>query len=195
MWKECTDRHEHTYSICEGNPSCPKIHLYWEPVLPRVIIQLGFSQRFRWGKHMRERIKKWDYFEPLNHVTIRIIFTTFFLSWNFLDKWYSKWFHFCVECFSPCLFIINMSCRDYLVVIKFIKKIYLSHSNFIINSQESCSSIAWHLLISRMETSRIQIPPSPTIELSKKKRKNEYKNSGNLWFYNLFTALILISFT
>jgi len=49
MWEECTDWHEHTYSICEGNPCCPKIHIYWEPILPWVIIQLGFSQKLRWG--------------------------------------------------------------------------------------------------------------------------------------------------
>ena len=36
--------------------------------------------------------------------------------------------------------------------------------------QEPCNSTGWYILVFLMETSRIQIPPSTTIELSKKKK-------------------------
>jgi hypothetical protein len=44
--------------------------------------------------------------------------------------------------------------------------------------QEPCSSTGWYILVFPMETSRIQIPPSTTIELSKKKKRYFQSHAG-----------------
>lgn len=41
-----------------------------------------------------------------------------------------------------------------------------------------CGSTGWHLLMFPMDTSRVQIPPSPTIELSEKMKLHDSATGG-----------------
>ena len=86
----------------------------------------------------------------------------------------------------PLLFVIVMEALGRMIT-RAVSGGYLKFplTIWVASRQEPCSSIGWHLLVFSIETSKVQIPPPPTIELSKNLRGESFLFS--LWMIHIFT--------
>ena len=88
----------------------------------------------------------------------------------------------------PLLFVIVMEALGRMIT-RAVSGGYLKFplTIWVASRQEPCSSIGWHLLVFSIETSKVQIPPPPTIELSKNLRGESFLfslwmiHSSSLW--------------
>ena len=66
--------------------------------------------------------------------------------------------------------------KNVLIVLPYFR--FCTNMKLTTSFKVPCGSTGWHLLMFPMDTSRVQIPPSPTIELSEKMKLHDSATGG-----------------